>query len=67
MVITDIQLRYSQGHIYVDARINGQWCQLIQEQSEETKGPISHCVSISQSTMEHFLETTPYPKSDTRV
>lgn len=59
--LTDIMLRYSQGYIYVDGKINGQWVQLISEQSAETKGPINHCVSISQSTLAHLVNSSPYP------
>lgn len=59
--LTDIMLRYSQGYIYVDGKVNGQWVQLIREQSAETKGPISHCVSISQSTLAHLVNSNQYP------
>ena len=33
--LTDIRLRYSRGYIYVDGKVNGQWVQLIREQSYE--------------------------------
>jgi len=59
--LTDIQLRFSQGYIYVDGKVNGQWVQLIREQSAETKGPICHRVSISQSTLAYLLMTNLYP------
>lgn len=58
--LTDIMLRCSQGYLYVDGKVNGQWVQLIAEQSGHT-GPISHCVSISQSTLAHLVNSNPYP------